>query len=249
LGIVRVAAVADVHCHEHVRGRLAAELASVSDQADALVLAGDLTLVGHPSEARILVDELRGVRIPVLAVLGNHDHELDQQQVIADMLRANRVHVLEGESAVLSLNGSSVGFAGIKGFCGGFDNHLVAPFGEQSLKAFVRVGLAEARKLEISLRALRTDYRVVVLHYAPIRDTLIGESPELFPFLGSSSLCRPVDEIGADVVFHGHAHYGTRFGRTPGGIPVYNVAHALVRGYVVHTLGVLGQVGRLAPTP
>lgn len=237
MGIVRVAAVADVHCHERVRGRLARALAKVSDEADALVIAGDLTHVGHLSEAKLLLEEVGSVTIPMVAVLGNHDHEQGEQTAIAELLKEHGIHVLDGDAVVLQLNGSRVGFAGVKGFGGGFDRHLVAPFGEQYLKAFVQAGFAEGRRLAQCLRALDAEYRVVVLHYAPIRDTLVGESPELFPFLGSSSLCRPVDDLGADVVFHGHAHYGTRFGRTARGVPVYNAAHPLVRGYVTVTLG------------
>lgn len=229
--------MADVHCHEQVRGRLASELATVNERADVLVFPGDLTLIGHASEARIFVEEVRAVRIPIIAILGNHDHELDQEGAITDLLRSHRIRVLDGTSTVLSLNSSSVGFVGVKGFCGGFGRHLVAPFGEQPLKSFLKAGLREAHKLEEALRGLQADYRVVVLHYAPIKETLVGESPELFPFLGSSSLCHPVDQLGADVVFHGHAHYGTHFGRTPRGTPVYNVARTLVHGFMVYTLG------------
>ncbi len=246
MGTVRIAAVADVHCHEQVRGRLARELEGVNDRADVLVVPGDLTLIGHVSEARVFVEELSQVRVPVVAILGNHDYELDQEIAIGEVLRTHGVHVLDGSSVVLRLNGANVGFVGVKGFCGGFDRHLVAPFGEQPLKSFVKAGLREAHKLEECLRSLRADYRVVVLHYAPIKGTLVGESPELFPFLGSSSLCKPVDELGADVVFHGHAHYGTRFGRTPRGVPVYNVARTLVHGYLIHTLGE-SQSGLVAP--
>jgi Icc-related predicted phosphoesterase len=232
-----VAAVADVHCHEQARGRLAGALEAVDEQADVLVVPGDLTLIGHASEAKLFVEEVKAVRIPIVAILGNHDHELDQEAAIAETLRSHGIHILDGNSVVLSLNGSTVGFAGVKGFCGGFDRHLVAPFGEQPLKSFVRAGLREAHKLEECLRSLQADYRVVLLHYSPIRETLVGESPELFPFLGSSSLCYPVDELGADVVFHGHAHHGTHFGRTPRGVPVYNVARTLVDGFLVHSLG------------
>lgn len=237
MGTVRVAAVADIHCHEHVRGRIADELQPANDLADVLVLAGDLTLVGHVSEAMILVEELRAVRVPVVAVLGNHDYELGQHATIAGVLRHHGVHVLDGTCVTFRLNGATVGLVGTKGFCGGFGRHLIAPFGEEPLKTFVRTGFSEARKLEEGLRSLDADYRVVVLHYAPIKETLLGETPELFPFLGTSSLCRPVDELGADVVFHGHAHYGSRFGRTPGGVPVYNVSRSVTHGFVVHRLG------------
>lgn len=233
---VRIAAVADVHCDEQAHGMLAESLREVNDQADALVLAGDLTTVGKVAEARALVSELRDIRVPIVAVLGNHDYELDQDAAIAEVMRDAGIHVLDGTGVVLELAGQRVGFAGAKGFCGGFGRYLVAPFGEQSLKAFVKVGLREALGLADALRRLETERRVVILHYAPISETLAGESPELFPFLGNSGLCEPIDEYGADVVFHGHAHNGSLRGRTPRGIPVYNVARRIVETFVVHEL-------------
>jgi Icc-related predicted phosphoesterase len=236
LASVRIAAVGDVHCDEQTRGKLGASLRGVNEQADALVLAGDLTAVGKASEARCLVEELREVRVPVVAVLGNHDYEFDQEAVIVELLQDAGIHVLDGSGIVLELAGQRVGFAGAKGFCGGFGRYLVAPFGEQSLKAFVKVGLRESLGLADALRRLGTERRVVVLHYAPIRETLAGESPELFPFLGNGGLCQPIDEHGADVVFHGHAHNGFLRGQTPRGIPVYNVAQKIVETFVVHEL-------------
>jgi Icc-related predicted phosphoesterase len=237
---VQIAAIADVHCYEELRGRLRYELEPVNDQADVLVLAGDLTLYGKPEEARILVEELRSVRIPVVGVLGNHDYEMNHEDTIAAMMRDAGVAMLDGDTVTLTVRGRTVGFVGVKGFCGGFGQRLVAPFGEDPLKAFVRVGQTEAEKLDAGLRRLRqdgtVDHAVAVVHYAPIRETVVGESPELFPFLGNSSLCDPIDRYEVDVCFHGHAHYGTPFGRTPRGIPVYNVARPLVRTCVVHTL-------------
>ena len=236
---IRVAAIADVHCYNELRGRLRYELESVNEQADVLILAGDLTLYGQPDEARILAEEVRGIRIPMIGVLGNHDFEQEQEWVIVRILEEAGVVMLDGSATTLDIRGRRVGFAGVKGFCGGFGDHLVAPFGELPLKAFVRVGQQEAEKLDAALRRIRddaVDYVVAIVHYAPIRETVIGESPELFPFLGNSSLCDPIDRHEADVCFHGHAHYGSPVGRTPGGIPVYNVARPLVRTYVVHRL-------------
>lgn len=237
---IRIAAIADIHCYEELRGRLRYEIESVNDQADILVLAGDLTLYGKPEEARILAEELRGVRIPVVGVLGNHDYEMGQENTITAHMRDAGVAMLDGHTSTVTVRGRTVGIVGVKGFCGGFGDRLVAPFGESPLKSFVRVGQAEAEKLDAGLRKLRcddaVDHLVAVVHYAPIRETVVGESPELFPFLGNSSLCDPVDRYEADVCFHGHAHYGTPFGHTPRGIPVYNVARPLVRTYIVHSL-------------
>lgn len=242
---IRIAAIADVHAYEELRGRLRYELEPVNDQADVLILAGDLTLYGTPDEARILVDELGVVRVPMVGVLGNHDYENCQEQIITAILRDGGVVVLDGDPLVLTLKGRSVGFVGVKGFCGGFGERLVAPFGELPLKDFVRVGQVEAHKLDAGLRKLRSeavDHLVAVVHYAPIRDTVLGESPELYPFLGNSSLCDPIDRHAVDVCFHGHAHYGSPVGRTGRGIPVYNVARPLVRTFVVHSLAPAGSL-------
>jgi Icc-related predicted phosphoesterase len=237
---VRIAAYADVHCYEELRGRLRLELERANREADVLVLAGDLTLNGRVDEASVLAEELRGVKIPVVAVLGNHDYELDEQVRIAQELQHVGVWVLDGDAVTLNLGKRRVGFAGVKGFCGGFGDRLIAPFGEEALKAFVRVGQVETSKLDAGLRQLRNDEAVdnvvVVVHYAPVRDTVVGEPPELFPYLGNSSLSDPIDRHETDVVFHGHAHYGSPFGRTPSGVPVFNVARPLVRDLVVHVV-------------
>ncbi len=237
---VRIAAYADLHCNEELRGRLRIELDRANREADVLVLAGDLTLNGRLDEAEVLADELRYVEIPVVAVLGNHDYELNDQACIAAELENVGVRMLDGDSVTLTFGDRRVGFAGVKGFCGGFGDRLIAPFGEEALKAFVRVGQDETSKLDAGLRQLRNghdvDNVVAVVHYAPVRDTVVGEPPELFPYLGNSSLSDPIDRHETDVVFHGHAHYGTPFGRTPAGVPVYNVARPLVRDLVVHVV-------------
>lgn len=234
--LIRIAAVADVHCHPAMRGRLRPEFERVNGIADALVIAGDLTLYGRLSEAEVLLHELQPVEIPVAVVLGNHDYEIDLVPELKALLESGGVTVLDGTTMTVEVGNVSVGIAGVKGFAGGFGRRLVAAFGEPILKAFVYEGQNEAHKLERALRSLNTTYRVVVTHYAPIRDTLEGESPELWPFLGSSALGSVVDEVGADVVFHGHAHYGFHTGQTPRGIPVFNVAHTLVRGVFVYEL-------------
>jgi Icc-related predicted phosphoesterase len=237
---LRIAAYADVHCYEGIRGRLRQELEVANEQADALVLAGDLTLGGHAHEARVLADELRHLTVPIVAVLGNHDYELGQEREIADALASAGVHVLDGNTFCLTFHHWRYGFAGVKGFCGGFGDRLIAPFGEAALKAFVRAGQDEVEKLDRGLRHLRNgdpvDRLVAVVHYSPVRDTVVGEPPELWPYLGNSSLAEPIDRYEADVAFHGHAHYGSTFGRTPGGVAVYNVARPLVRDLVIHEI-------------
>ncbi len=237
---VRIAAYADVHCYEELRGRLGYELERANTEADVLVLAGDLTLNGRRDEAVVLADELRRIQIPVVAVLGNHDYELNEEGSIAKELTDVGVRVLDGDTVTLTIGDRRVGFVGVKGFCGGFGDKLIAPFGEEALKAFVRVGQIETSKLDAGLRLLRhddvVDNVVVVVHYAPVRDTVVGEPPELWPYLGNSSLSDPIDRYETDVVFHGHAHYGSPFGRTPNGVPVYNVARPLVRDLVVHVV-------------
>ncbi len=226
-----IAAVADIHCHEHMRGQLAEAFRDVNDRAGALVLAGDITASGQISEARELLRELRTVTVPVVAVLGNHDYEHQQQDQIHDLLKASGIYILDGDGIELDIQGERVGFAGTKGFAGGFGRYLLTGFGEQSIKDFVLSGIVEVEKLERALSQLRAGRRVVVLHYSPIRETLIGEPLELYPFLGNSELCKPIDNFGAEVVFHGHSHYGSVFGHTKSGIPVFNVAQTLVMSY------------------
>jgi Icc-related predicted phosphoesterase len=234
--MVRIAAIADIHAHLESVGHLAPLFAQANREADVFILAGDLTLTGEVREAEVLVGELSALRIPIVGVLGNHDCELDNDPTIAQLLREHGVHMLEAEPFVLEVNGCTVGFAGTKGFCGGFQKYAVEPFGERALKDFVNAGRRESFILEQQLSSLRTDFRVVVLHYAPIRETLLGEPLELYPFLGNSALARPIDKFGADVVIHGHAHYGSPFGRTSTGVPVYNVARPVVHTYAIHTL-------------
>ncbi len=232
----RIAAVADVHCHEHMRGQLAEAFRDVNDRAGALVLAGDLTATGQLEEARQLLRELRPVTVPIIAVLGNHDFEHSQQEQIYDLLKASGIYVLDGEGVELEIEGDRIGFAGTKGFGGGFGRYLLTAYGEQIIKDFVLAGVIEVEKLERGLSQLRTRRRIVIVHYSPIRETLVGEPLELYPFLGSSELSKPIDNFGADVVFHGHGHYGSRVGHTKGGIPVFNVAKTLVVTYHLYEL-------------
>ncbi|MBI4318630.1 MAG: metallophosphoesterase [Chloroflexi bacterium] len=233
---MRVAAIGDIHCWEAGQGHFRTLFAGVNEKADVLLLAGDLSVMGKPAEVEVLVDELSDVTIPMIAVLGNHDCEDNNEHGITRVLERRNISVLEGANTSVRIDGKTVGFAGVKGFCGGFDKYAVAPFGEQSLKDFVFASVREAYKLEEALNDLATDYRVVLLHYAPIRETVIGEPLELWPFLGSSVLCKPIDTLGANLVIHAHAHYGSPAGTTKTGIPVFNVARTVVKHLFVYNL-------------
>jgi len=218
---LRVAAVGDLHVHQNSsEGEgLQSLFERISQKADVLALCGDLTHLGLREEAELLLNELRACRVPVVAVLGNHDHQSGQADDVKKVLRAGKVVVLE-ETETFQVNG--VGFAGTKGFGGGFDKHMLAPFGEDSIKQFVTEAVNESLRLEVALNSLRTEKTVVVLHYSPIAATLIGEPPEIFPFLGSSRLAETIDHFDVNAVFHGHAHHGTCEGKTMKGTPVYN---------------------------
>ncbi|HET7464360.1 MAG TPA: metallophosphoesterase [Longimicrobium sp.] len=225
-GVVRVAAVGDFHCGEEDVGRYREAFARVNDEADVLLLAGDLTRRGTPAEFRVVANELADVRIPILTVLGNHDHESHDAETGLAILRERGVHLLDGEPFELS---DRVGFAGVKGFIGGFGRYTLTAFGEAETKQIVGTTLDEVQRLEFALRRLSTPVRVVLLHYAPICDTVIGEPEQIFPFLGNDRLVEPIDRFKAAAVFHGHAHHGTFQGKTPGGVPVFNVSHVLLR--------------------
>jgi uncharacterized protein len=223
---VRVAAVGDFHVGEKDGGMYRDAFARVNEQADVLLLAGDLTRRGTPAEIDVVIRELQDVRVPILAVLGNHDHESGQPEKVNEALRARGVHLLD--EAPFELN-EHVGFAGVKGYMGGFGRYTLTAFGEQETKTFVSTTLDEVQKLEYSLRRLSTPLRVVLLHYAPIMDTVMGEPEQIFPFLGNDRLLEPIDRFKAAVVFHGHAHHGTFRGQTPAGVPVFNVSMLRVR--------------------
>lgn len=197
----------------------------ISQTADVLLLCGDFTDYGLPDEARILARELTSsVNIPVIAVLGNHDYESGRQDEIRQILVDAGVSVLDGEATEVH----GVGFAGVKGFAGGFGRGALGPWGEQIIKLFVQEAVDEALKLEAALARLRTTRRVAVMHYSPVRATVEGEPPEILPYLGSSRLEEPINRYRVSAVFHGHAHRGTAEGRTSTGVPVYNVAMPLM---------------------
>lgn len=258
--MIRVAAVGDVHLGADVRGSIAPHLHDLGEQADALLLAGDLTQHGTVTEAEIVAEEFGGAGVPVIAVLGNHDYQSDEHAGIARALRLSGIHVLEGTGVELSLPGGTLGVAGSKGFGGGFPGRCASEFGEPEMKEFVRHSRRLADGLARALAALDSDVRVALTHYSPVPDTLAGEPPEIYPFLGSYFLAEAVDGLAgaggvlggagdglagaggaaraaADLAIHGHAHAGQERGVTPGGVPVRNVALPVIRrAYAMYTL-------------
>lgn len=225
-GGVRVAAVGDLHCGRDTRGLYCAGLARANAEAQALVLCGDLTRTGRLDQAEVLMGELADVKIPVVAVLGNHEFESGLEREIEDMLRARGVRVLDGRAVMVSRR---LGFAGVRGYGGGFGAQTVSAFGEPATKRFVDEAVREALKLEIALRELTSEVRIAVLHYAPVVQTCLGEPREVYPFLGTSRLAQPIDCFGATAGLHGHCHRGSPEGRTPGGVPVYNVSLPVIQ--------------------
>jgi Icc-related predicted phosphoesterase len=236
--VIRIAAVGDVHCGLEAAEQVRAQFRSVPDHADVLLLAGDLTRLGTPAEAHVLADALRDLDgVPIAAVLGNHDHQSDRHEAVASILDAAGVRILEGEAIVWDVGGTRLGIAGTKGFGGGFEGTHATAFGEPEMKAFVQHTFGLAERLDAALAGLEAERTVLLLHYAPIRETLAGEPRELFPFLGSYLFAEVADRHRVDLVLHGHAHRGTERGRTPGGIPVRNVAQSVIQqGYAVYTL-------------
>jgi len=233
--MIHVAAAGDLHVGPDSAAALGQQLRSVADKADVLLLAGDLTKAGEVEEASALAAELQGLGVQVVAVLGNHDHHSDHPREIADVLRDVGVAVLEGDAVRVDTPNGSVGVAGVKGFGGGFAGASGAEFGEPEMKAFIRHTKERAEALEAALGSLDTDVRIALMHYAPVRETLQGEPPEIFPFLGSYLLAEAVDRVGADLVVHGHAHRGFEHGVTPGGVHVRNVAQTVIRqAYAVY---------------
>jgi Icc-related predicted phosphoesterase len=222
---MRIAATADLHFTPARFSALHDQLNRVRDEADVFVLAGDLTNFGRPDEMEPLLNVLVRLRLPVIAVLGNHDYESDRQVELMRMLTQEGIKVLDGSA----YERDGVGFAGTKGFVGGFGRGVLTAFGEPEIKTFVRASIDETLKLERAMAQLRTKKRIVVLHYAPVVTTVVGEAPEIYPFLGTSRLAEVIDRHGADLVVHGHAHNGCCDGKTPGGVPVHNVAITLLQ--------------------
>jgi Icc-related predicted phosphoesterase len=224
---VRIAALGDLHYGRTTPpGSLQSLFAQINDSADILALAGDLTDYGLVEEARAFVKELiPAVKIPIVAVLGNHDFESGQQAEIVKILADAGVTTLDGETTEIH----GIGFAGIKGFCGGFGRRALGPWGEDIIKRFVHEAVDEALKLEAALTRLRNDQIVALLHYAPIQATVEGEPVDIYPFLGCSRLEDPITRFPVNAVFHGHAHHGAAEGRTRTNVPVFNVSASLMR--------------------
>ena len=235
--MIRIAAIADVHFSGDSSGAMREYWSEIHRSADVFMIGGDLTTHGEARQASVLAKELAVVQVPVIAVLGNHDHHSNEADGVRRALEQVGVIVLEGEGSTLMIGGCSLGVAGTKGFGGGFAGACGTPFGEPEMKAFIQHTERMAHRLEENLQGLETDYRVALLHYAPVKDTVSGERLELYPFLGSYLLAEAIDRAGADLVIHGHAHHGQEKGLTAHGIPVRNVALPLLkRPYAVYNL-------------
>jgi Icc-related predicted phosphoesterase len=223
-GKTRIAAIADIHVKETDKDKWTGLFREASQQADVLLICGDLTNTGDEGEAQVLKDELKACTIPVIAVLGNHDYEKGRQKTIRQLLQNENIHILDGEAIAIG----DTGFAGVKGFGGGFDNHMLDMFGEAAMKAFVQEAVDETLRLDRALARLDQQHenlkKIAVLHYSPLQDTVKGEPEQIYPFLGSSRLAEPLIRRQVVAVFHGHAHAGTMEGSLAGGIKVFNVA-------------------------
>lgn len=225
----RIAAIADLHTRVTDKGHWVDCFKELSSKADVLLIGGDLTDTGDEAEAQVLADELKLCSIPVVAVLGNHDHEKGRQKMIRQIIQHENIHVLDGEAVVID----GVGIAGVKGFGGGFDNYMLSMFGEEGMKNFVQEALNEALHLDRALARLDQDHenikKIALLHYSPIKETVQGEPEVLFPFLGCSRLAEPLSRRNVVAAFHGHAHTGQLEGHAPGGVKVFNVARPVLQ--------------------
>ncbi|HET9741489.1 MAG TPA: metallophosphoesterase [Terriglobales bacterium] len=221
---MRIAAVADLHFSPQSYDRIREAMTRLRDEADLLILAGDLTNYGKPEEMESMLASLMRLRVPIVAVMGNHDFESGRAEELSKMMLAEGVKLLDGSG----YERDGVGFAGTKGFLGGFGRGVLTAFGEPEVKAFVQSAVDETLKLERALSMLRTEKRIVITHYAPIVDTVRGEPEQIFPYLGSGRLAEVIDRHQAILAVHGHAHHGSLEGKTTGGVPVYNVALPLL---------------------
>lgn len=222
---MRIAALADLHCNKTSHDWMRPLIIQIAQSADVLLLCGDLIDYGLPEEAMVLAKEISSLKIPVLAVLGNHEFESGKANEVKRIISDAGAIVLDGDAREVG----GVGFAGVKGFGGGFGERALGPWGEETVKRFVHEAIDEALKLESALARLRSEQRIVLLHYSPIQATVVGEPAEIFPFLGSSRLEEPLNRYPVTAVFHGHAHHGAPEGRTKNGVPVYNVAMKLLQ--------------------
>ncbi|QLJ03227.1 metallophosphoesterase [Streptomyces sp. NEAU-sy36] len=243
--MIRVAAVGDIHMGPESQGTLRPSFETLPDRADVLLLAGDLTRHGTPEEAAVVAREIENLGVPVVAVLGNHDHHDERPEEVTAILREAGAHVLEGQAAVVSAGDARIGVAGTKGFGGGFVGRCAGEFGEPLMKEFVRYTRRCADGLHGALKDLDQwgcDVRIALTHFSPVPDTLAGEPPEIYPFLGSYLLAEAIDTAGADLAVHGHAHAGTEHGMTSGGVRVRNVAQPVI-GQAFHVYNLPGRPG------
>ncbi|MGW5668681.1 metallophosphoesterase family protein [Micromonospora sp. NPDC003776] len=236
--VIRIAAVGDVHLDEDVVGRFRPALEELPDCADVLLLAGDLTRHGTEAEARCVAQEFGNLGVPVITVLGNHDHQCDQVPQVVKVLEDVGITVLEGNGIVLEFAAGRLGVAGVKGFGGGFAGRCASDFGEPEMKAFVQTTKESSEALGTALRGLDCDLLVALTHYSPVPDTLAGEPLEIYPFLGCYQLGQAIDSAPTALALHGHAHHGSERGTTPGGVRVRNVAHPVIKqAYSIFHLG------------
>lgn len=226
-----IAALGDIHMNVSQQGKWKIAFEEISEKAKVLLLCGDLTDTGDEEEAELLVSELQSVKIPVLAVLGNHDYEKGRHKQIRQILIDNKIIVLDGEATVVE----NIGFAGVKGFGGGFDRYMLSMFGEDAMKSFVQEAVNESLLLDRALARLEQEHatikKVALLHYAPIAETVSGEPEQIYPFLGSTHLMEPLQRRKVSAAFHGHAHAGKFEALSPTGIPIYNVAVPVLRAH------------------
>ncbi|MGO4526904.1 metallophosphoesterase [Microvirga sp. 2MCAF35] len=218
--VMKVAAMGDLHVREDNWVSYRDMFGEISREADVLVLAGDLTDLGKPREAELLAQDIKSCSIPIVGVLGNHDYECGAHEEVTHILRDAGMRILDGQSVEID----GVGFVGVKGFAGGFGRRMLGSFGEPAIKQFVGETMNETLRLENAMRQVRAKRSMVILHYAPITETIESEPLEIYPFLGSSRLAETIDRFKVSAIVHGHAHRGRFEGHTPGGQPVYNVA-------------------------
>jgi len=236
-----VAALGDIHLDRDLAGHLRPSLEIAADKAELILVAGDLTRHGTVEEAKVVAEELGGLPVPVICVLGNHDYHSDQQDAVRATLESVGIVVLEGETFETDFDGVSVGVAGSKGFGIGFAGRCASDFGEPEMKAFTRHAKQSAQIFGAALASLKTTRRIAMTHFSPVEDTLHGEPCEIWPFLGSYLLAEAADAVGADLYVHGHAHAGTEHGMTAGGIQVRNVAQPVLRRpFALYRLGESG---------
>jgi Icc-related predicted phosphoesterase len=235
--MIRVAAAADIHASDVSRERVERAFAELEGEADVVLLAGDLTTSGEPEQAEVIAAACRGLDVPIFAVLGNHDHHAERTQELEEVLAGAGIRLLDCDCATCEMDGLAVGVVGTKGFVGGFPGSALPDFGEPLLRRVYAETSAEAEAIARGLQAIvHCDVRIVLLHYAPVVDTLEGEPLGIQTYLGSERLATPIAEYGADLVLHGHAHAGS-FEGTIGEIPVYNVAvHVTGRNFWIFEL-------------